>query len=464
MTCQLSGQNLGRIYKAKQSMSRFEKALRFWQRFQRAQRGTTAIIFGITIIPLLAISGGVVDYGRAVKTKSQLTMALDGAILAALKEYSLDTSTDYKNVITEFVHKNLNEADKSYHGIELAFSLPDISGEGELKASVSTSVSTHFLGLVGFNQFDINVTAAAVVGGKDLEVVLVLDNTGSMNGSKISTLRNSATDLMDILLPDSGGDDRVKVALVPFAEYVNIGMDKRNEPGLEIPSDFTASSGTPYKWYGCMGSRKHDLNVLDEGYSTRIPGVMMVTSGWGDNAKWRCPGTPVVELTGNKSSIITGIDNMTASGWTYIPSGLAWGWRVLSNQAPFTTGAPDSDPDTQKVIVLMTDGENTRAPEKWDNDSTANNSVEVWGHSIQVNEGAAAPANALTAELCNNIQAKGIIIFTIAFEVADGSDVENLMRNCAGNGGQFYDADDSTQLEDAFKQIGLSLLNLRLSQ
>ncbi len=446
-------------------MSIFGKAKQFLQRFKRAQRGTTAIIFGITVIPLLAFSGGVVDYGRAVKTKSQLTMALDGAILAAMKEYSLDVSTDYKQVIRDFINNNIGEDGKSYHGLELAISVPDISDNGEMKASVEASVKTHFLGFVGFNKFDINVGAAVMVGGKDLEVVLVLDNTGSMGGSKITSLKDSAANLVDILMPDSGGDGRVKVALVPFAEYVNIGMAKRNEPGLEIPADYTHSgSGNAYKWYGCMGSRNHPLNVKDEAYGTKVPGIMMVPFGYGDSASWRCPEAPIVELTDSKTLITNGIADMNAAGWTYIPGGLAWGWRVLSNEAPFTSGVPDSEPDTTKVIVLMTDGENTRAPEKWTNGATAKHSTEVWGHSIRYTEGAAAISDPLTAELCENIKAKEIIIFTIAFEIPDGSPVENLMRNCAGNGGLFFDADDSTQLGNAFKQIGLSLLNMRLSQ
>ncbi|MCP4936935.1 MAG: pilus assembly protein [bacterium] len=417
------------------------------------------------VVPLLAFSGGVVDYGRAVKTKSQLTAALDGAILAAMKEYSLDVSTDYKQVIRDFINKNLEENGKSYHGLALSIDVSDIGDNGEMKARVETSVKTNFLSFVGFNQFDINVGAAVLVGGKDLEVVLVLDNTGSMGGSKIAALRNSAADLVDILMPDGGGDDQVKVALVPFAEYVNIGLGKRNESGLEIPADYTHPvSGDDYKWYGCMGSRKDPLNVKDVGYGNKVPGIMMVSSGSGDSASWRCPEAPIVELTDNKALITTGIADMDASGWTYIPGGLAWGWRVLSDTAPFTSGVPDSEEDTTKVIVLMTDGENTRAPEKWTTGATVNHIGKVRGHSIQNTEGAAAISDPLTAELCKNIKDKEIVIFTIAFEIPDGSPVKTLMKNCAGNGGLFFDVDDSTQLENAFKQIGLSLLNIRLSQ
>ena len=435
----------------------------FLRQFRAAKRGTTAIIFGIMVIPLMAITGGVVDYGRAVKTKSQLATALDAAILAAMKEYSLDNTTDYKAVIADFLNRNLVETNKTWQGVDLVIDVPDIAENGEMKASVSTEVSTHFLKLVGFDTFNIKVSSAAMVGGRDLEVVLVLDNTGSMSGGKIAALKSSATNLVNILMPDSSTQG-VKIGLVPFAEYVNIGLDRRSEAGLDIPADYT-KFGTEYKWYGCMGSRAHDLNVRDEDYGTTVPGMMMISTGTGlPWESWRCPAAPVIDLTDDKSVITDGIANMTASGWTYIPGGLIWGWRVLSNEAPFTTGVPWDEEATTKVVVLMTDGENTRAPEKWTNNATLNHTTEVWGHSVHMNNGAAAIADPLTAELCNNIKAKNIVVFSIAFEVDPGSPVQSLLQSCAGNGGQYFDADNAEQLEDAFRQIGLSLLNLRLSQ
>jgi hypothetical protein len=50
-----------------------------------------------------------------------------------------------------------------------------------------------------------------------------------------------------------------------------------------------------------------------------------------------------------------------SGGGTNQAEGLAWGWRVLSPSAPFTEGRPYNDPSdpVRKVIVLMTDGENT---------------------------------------------------------------------------------------------------------
>ena len=40
-----------------------------------------------------------------------------------------------------------------------------------------------------------------------------------------------------------------------------------------------------------------------------------------------------------------------------------WGWRVLSPTAPFTEGRAYTANDNKKILVLMTDGENTYYPQ-----------------------------------------------------------------------------------------------------
>ena len=53
------------------------------RRFGRDQRGTVAIIFGMVMVPALALTGAAVDYGKAVQARSQLQRAVDSAALAA---------------------------------------------------------------------------------------------------------------------------------------------------------------------------------------------------------------------------------------------------------------------------------------------------------------------------------------------------------------------------------------------
>ena len=49
---------------------------------------------------------------------------------------------------------------------------------------------------------------------------------------------------------------------------------------------------------------------------------------------------------------------MTPTGNTNVTIGLAWGFQLLSPVAPFNAPAPA--PDLDKVIMLLTDGENTQ--------------------------------------------------------------------------------------------------------
>ena len=77
---------------------------------------------------------------------------------------------------------------------------------------------------------------------------------------------------------------------------------------------------------------------------------------------WGCP-RPIVPLTNDKSVIDTAIDGMLSyySTGTFIPTGLVWGWHVLSPTEPFTEGIQPDDPNyarTTKAVLLFTDGAN----------------------------------------------------------------------------------------------------------
>ncbi len=517
----------------------------FCRRFVDARKGNVAIIFGFSMIPVMVLIGGIVDYGMAIKTKSQLTATLDAAMLAAMLQYAEDPDVDYQKIIEDYINKNFTQSDKRLHGTIIEISTAEITEEGEMKASVTAKVPTSFLKFAHLDDFEFTIGSGVMVGGSSIEIALVLDNTGSMKGSKLTALKNATNDLLDIIYPEdfNNSDEKIKFSVVPFANYVNIGVkdggtynvvgrSDRNEPGLDIPDDYTRTwwveghndcwneypnsteecepvkewrtcynDGVPYdclktvdwnctgdpgepvehcewvegvekrknyKWKGCMGSRDADHRTRDEDYDVKVPGMMMEYNMCKDTAT-------LTRLTSDRDAIVSGLSKMKARYNTYIPAGLMWGWRTLSPNAPFADGSSYDSEVVRKVIVLMTDGANTRkAWGKWnglENDDKAwkrklgwrslHNTADVYGHNSSWH--AAQYANATTAELCTNIKAKNIMVYTIGFEIEADSEIENLMKSCAGNGGKYFDADDSTELADAFKEIGKSLLNLRLT-
>jgi Flp pilus assembly protein TadG len=184
-----------------------------------------------------------------------------------------------------------------------------------------------------------------------------------------------------------------------------------------------------------------------------------------------CPD-PIVPLTSNKATLDGAIDSLRAYGasGTNIGEGLAWAWRVISPGDPFPEGAL-YDKKNKKFIVLMTDGFNEIVPQG-----------VAWNGSDYTSTGYAAKARfgtsdraAITreldrrlAEVCSNIKAKEIQVFTLLFDpvgYTQSSDVENLLRNCATTKDRHvFKASSHGQLVKAFQTIANEIVNLRLTR
>jgi Flp pilus assembly protein TadG len=202
-----------------------------------------------------------------------------------------------------------------------------------------------------------------------------------------------------------------------------------------------------------------------------------------------CP-TPIVPLTTNDNTIQTNIAAMRHwnGGGTNQAEGLAWGWRVLSPTPPFTEGA-SYGPNVRKVIVLMSDGENTNVGSDpvMLSDYSAYNHRGLWqnyaGNGVLqlldgILRGILPPqyrrnitsstsyvnyVNNRESQLCTNIKNAGIEIYTVIFRETDQA-TENLMRNCASGNDHFYRADNAAEMSAAFDAIGTGIGSLRLTR
>ena len=132
----------------------------------------------------------------------------------------------------------------------------------------------------------------------------------------------------------------------------------------------------------------------------------------------------------------TAISNMKALGATSIMSGLGWGLRVLSPTEPFTEGRSYTDEDNTKIVVLMTDGENTYYPNSTFVKSWYGAYGYIWkGHLGTTSTSTStivAKENARTAAACVNIKAAGIKVYTLAFNVTDSTTL-NMLKTCASD-------------------------------
>ena len=178
-----------------------------------------------------------------------------------------------------------------------------------------------------------------------------------------------------------------------------------------------------------------------------------------------CPD-PLLPLTAVKALVENKIDDLThwnGSG-TNTAEGVAWGMRVLTPGAPFTEGS--SDPATKKVMVLMTDGVNNIDPT---NDSSILSHWSTFGYlgggrvQPMSYDGFRQYANARMQKACQFAKEANIDIYTVAFNVTDEATL-GLLRDCATKPPYAYSATTATELVEAFRDIGKSLTELRLSK
>ena len=175
----------------------------------------------------------------------------------------------------------------------------------------------------------------------------------------------------------------------------------------------------------------------------------------------------------SKAAIKASIDAMIAypATGTFIPAGLVWGWHVVSPGVPYTEGLAPGDEyydQTVKAVVLFTDGDNSVT-------GISNHNRSYFSAFNYVSEGrmgtttsyttATDNLDAKTSELCGNVKASGVRLYTISFGSMSASS-QAMMRNCAtlDEGARlYYHAPATSDLKDIFAAIGKDLSEIHLS-
>ena len=313
--------------------------------------------------------------------------------------------------------------------------LDSISRDGDrVIVLASNNVGGYFSRILGKDKINVAVQSEAVFDNRGLDIALVLDSTGSMSSNnKLVNLKIAANDLVDQL--EAQKNEHIRVSVVPFAQYVNVGISNKKELWLSGP--------LPKGWKGCVGSRAMPYNSAAPHAGrdfTPLSGVPC--------------GLPLQPLSHDYKAVKKTISKMSASGLTYMPAGLVWGFRTLDAQAPFTEASKTSGKvlRTERVMVLMSDGENTRSVGQW---TLGSSGPYHNGQNI-------SQANSETSKLCENAKSDGIQVFTIAYEIKSNS-TRKLLKKCATSNDKFFDAKSGNDLRDAFNSIAQSLIQLRLT-
>ncbi len=493
-----------------------QRFLRYLPAFGRARNGNVAMIFALLLVPVTVLSGGAVDLNQAMNARTRLSRALDAAALAVGVHTSIGQE-DAEEMALDFVMANYPR--REIGTIQnLTVDLDDVNDRVTVRAEAR--IETRFLGLIGIDNLTVHWESEVQRARRGLELAMVLDNTGSMSGSKISSLRSAGLLLTDILF-EGADPDRLRIGLVPFSSTVNVGdryerawwldpdgLSPVHSENFDPPANRWDIYGTIRNrdWLGCVEARPipHDIedtlpdpnhpetlfvpyfapdesdrgyyanDYLDDGMGgyderARMRNTPKYTNAWisGAGPGWGCSARPITPLTNNRATIDEAIGDMIASGTTNIPIGIGWGVRVLSPQEPFAGGTAFGDEETIKAMVVLTDGENVmrgRGNENYSDYSGYAYSRD--GRLGVVSSSSHTLANELdarTAAACEYAKGLGIRVYTITFQVSSTS-TRDMMRDCASNPYLYFDSPSEEALRSAFEMIAGDLTNLRLSR
>ena len=185
-----------------------------------------------------------------------------------------------------------------------------------------------------------------------------------------------------------------------------------------------------------------------------------------------CPKA-ILPLTNVRQTVEDYVNSLSADGNTDSAHGAAWGWRLLSPEAPFTEGIGPGDADYekwQKAVVIMTDGENVVGSDTSTHWNTTHGAYgfgmeERMGNNINTSSEMVDEIDNKLLRVCQRMKDEGYLVYTIMFGL-DSNSVRDLFKACATQptGPYFHDAVDGDDLEEAFGLIAADLVDLHISK
>lgn len=370
-----------------------------FSRLLRRRDGNVAVLWGLTAFPLLAFIGMALDWRVAEGVRRDLQNAADSAVLAAARTYSQTASLpdnqreDRARTAAEQLF-GVNVADSANQMKDPTLEVTFVPVGEAVRVDGVASSRMAFGGLFGRGKMDVGVVASAAAGNpRRLEVVLALDNTGSMSsGNRMNLMRRASKKFVDTLFDQMDQPDMLFIGVAPWTSVVNINMERpvatwtpaaynsadpgQNGTGVNSwPTPFTDFHNYvtfPYdhvlapalggqnvtganraqfdnlfgggKWLGCVrqADGERQLNGVT---ATPLTDAMPASKRWqahalesgaNTNPNAHCTA-PMLGLSASREQVKRTLDRMRPDGNTYQDIGLMWGMRMLSPRAEWAS-------------------------------------------------------------------------------------------------------------------------------
>ena len=243
-----------------------------------------------------------------------------------------------------------------------------------------------------------------------------------------------------------------------------------------------ANYGCAWYHFNTAGSTENTLPVTTcvsertvNTYTDAAPSMTRLGFQYAPASSNPCIAPTILPLTDNKTRLHSLANSLTSGGSTAGHLGLAWAWYMIAPNfnylwPPSPTAwpaAPYKKTNLIKAVILMTDGFFNTA---YCNGVIAGNVSGSGNSTDHTNCSPVAVSQTQAMALCTAIKdpSRGIILYTIGFDIGSNSTDDKAARqflnDCATDSAHFYQANTGTDLKAAFRSIGESLSELRLSK
>jgi Flp pilus assembly protein TadG len=288
----------------------------------RDENGQAIVLLTIVLVVLMGFSALVADVGYAYYVKRSMQASADAAALAGAQDLPNATQavTSAKQYTGEAAAKNAadNVPGVSATVTTKCVSIAPCNPVNAIVVDQSTTVSTKFARVLGINTFSVHVRAIACspCAARPLDVMLVLDRTGSMCTDSQGTQDNACTDL-----------ENARAGLLTFLGYMDPTLDRVGlavlPPAASLGAKCNSPSKTDYREYDNSGS-PYVIVPLSTDYKTNSSGPLNTSS-----------------------DLVSTINCVKGAG------GTAYATALEKAQAELNL---HGRPDIQDVIVFLSDG------------------------------------------------------------------------------------------------------------
>ncbi|MFZ1469202.1 MAG: VWA domain-containing protein [Paracoccaceae bacterium] len=353
---------------------------------------------------MLLVGGVAVDVMRFETKRVELQQTMDRAVLAAAsmenKLLPIDVVNSY--IATSGVDATL----KSFEYI------PTANGR-TVRARATAHSDNYFMTMMDVPYLESDNRSEAQQRINDIEIMLVLDVSGSMAGSKLTNLKVAANNFIDTVTKNDP-EGRISIGIIPYNAQVNLGSALRSKYAtaynhgvadsncLELPQNVFNSlnlSRTTAFPMMAVADTESTTTIKDVYYATNTNKAAPVDTA---SKRWCNPSTDIdVTLpTKDKVTLHAAVNSLYAEGNTSIMLGMRWATALLDPAArpmyeeliaskdlkanmdlrPFDY----TNKDAMKVIVLMTDGQHVAHSRVADDYKTGPATITVNGKTATI--------------------------------------------------------------------------------